>query len=1251
MNTRKILTGLSMAAAISPLSGAPFEADANTLLLSGFENGSKYADYSLGWKKFAGSGATPTEGYYGKGLDLRQRAFLFDNLKSDDYTAYYAGWGLYPDGNINYRQGTFECWVKPITPKDPTVPGGGFVNAFVTRTVKHAKGYYVGTRIGFNTYNLNFLLPFLNGEYLESRIVFSGVEGYKRALAPDWHHFALCWSPGEGAIYLDGRLVTAWDMTGKHGLAIAANPVRYLQMADCVLDELRISDVVRYSDNFEPNWRDGKRPAPAFSGVPGVKRYPQKLETPFRMTVFQTENSGAANDLFDPAARQKLFTGQFAPAMRLYTGLERKELAASPVESVGNESGTTVFTRKFGGVTSENRVTNRTQDTVLWETRLTNHADKEQWLEASLTMPVPFTPNEYFDGTEHRSDLRFQRCRDTYRCTLPAVAAADGKEFIMVGLDPSWPYNDLVNVYVPGTVPVIGQGTRVALSPGESFTVKFVVTRKNGIFGTLEAVDAYHRLFPQFYRLDPEVTRYSYLPATQYLVSSPLINMQRAGFAGGLWGHGPSHTKGNEYSSEAFWGMEKYRDNKSWSHAARMEKMWGSLEKLRECIYYDYKNAFDQAYPVRRFHYCPDQMPEWLIRELWPDYVPNDDPLCFGQYYYPLPGPLSGFYSVNEYRTPLGRYAIDQTVKYFDHGMKNLSPGWINDMGTSGSLYRFNDEIARKTSGRSFARELGTFVRAPMGRQERYEVINNLWSNGYKASIWSDGSWFSYTVQAYSSALAVEGAHYFENLSGNGAALEYSRHTLGAKPITAMTGLNHYGFQRLAAPPAKLAEPAAMREFLRYHFDQLMLYALQYGIQLDPASYLWGKQNMMEYQPLLIESTAYGRQLISGGTVNKPLWLKRGGEGFGTVILAGNNQSRAECADIVLDSRYAGGTLIPGNYYGGNCRSEIADGKIRFSTVIPSRRAEGWKALAFWRGGGTVSVASRFNGDGLTMNVGLTMDNTDAGKLELNPFKPLYRIESITVNGRAVNTEVLDLPAGRNTVQVQYRNQVLHFSAAEFDQLEFFKGKETNFRLIADAGTVRKAAIRTWQLGFERGTANLLAEFARQYDWEDGIRGNTVLPRFAHEYDPSYSGWQVRVDASAAANGCTIDSGKRLVTISGASQGEARRAMVVFLRQLERKYPMVGGLTPLESIHGKFNLGGKIDFDKLLKDKTTAAIFRNVKDPDFLLKPLLNPEYDALYADKTGDFTGRYRLRVMPFLFEPTYDDNFVYGYSGKARD
>ena len=37
---------------------------------------------------------------------------------------------------------------------------------------------------------------------------------------------------------------------------------------------------------------------------------------------------------------------------------------------------------------------------------------------------------------------------------------------------------------------------------------------------------------------------------------------------------------------------------------------------------------------------------------------------------------------------------------------------------------------------------------------------------------------------------------------------------------------------------------------------------------------------------------------------------------------------------------------------------------------------------------------------------------------------------------------------------------------------------------------------------------------------------------------------------------------------------------------------------------------------------------------------------DRLYADKVTDFSGKYRMRTTPFIYEPTYDDDFVYGFT-----
>ena len=142
-----------------------------------------------------------------------------------------------------------------------------------------------------NTYltrmSLRWQWQFLKGE------PFKGVVRFDPPLNPDhWHHYAMCWSPGEMVIYLDGRAIGACDMTGKDGLLLCAQTHKSVMMCAIALDELRISDVVRYERDFEPAWRDGKRPDHAFPGVPDVQRHPAKTFDPYRPAAIPVPPKG-----------------------------------------------------------------------------------------------------------------------------------------------------------------------------------------------------------------------------------------------------------------------------------------------------------------------------------------------------------------------------------------------------------------------------------------------------------------------------------------------------------------------------------------------------------------------------------------------------------------------------------------------------------------------------------------------------------------------------------------------------------------------------------------------------------------------------------------------------------------------------------------------------------------------------------------------------------------------------------------------
>lgn len=94
------------------------------------------------------------------------------------------------------------------------------------------------------------------------------------------------------------------------------------------------------------------------------------------------------------------------------------------------------------------------------------------------------------------------------------------------------------------------------------------------------------------------------------------------------------------------------------------------------------------------------------------------------------------------------------------------------------------------------------------------------------------------------------------------------------------------------------------------------------------------------------------------------------------------------------------------------------------------------------------------------------------------------------------------------------------------------------------------------------------------------------------------------------------------------------------LRLVDRKYPHIGRFFPL-----KYHDGDE-PWSKLDRDET-KAFFAGFADPKFLVKPILRAEHEDLYADGNLDFTGRYELRFSPWVYEPTYADDYVYGYEG----
>lgn len=1260
--------------ALTPALAQPFEPDAHTLLLAHFEDDAERADYAIGQSLFAGNGAQLVEGYHGMAVDLRGRGLTPDFAQaSDDYTPRYDGWGFHSRGNVDPFQGTFECWFRVAQGDEPKlIWSHNFLNAELARSVPAEDGSrYESFGITLNKYQMKYCFPTVAGQAFKGEVNFKQVPGLSTHLSPsDWHHFAMTWSPGELVVWLDGRELLTFDMSGQLGLALVANPVRYLSMAGIVLDELRVSNTVRYRERFEPAWRDGARPAYAFAGRDDVERYaPQLIDMP---VAEPPAAAGAADTISETLGRYRLtfdhgdgslvglsIDDRAGPpgtnGLLLHRGLEHQRLRPTAMSDYRVYDGQVYFTQQFEGQITAAHTLRPDGDALIWHVTLTNRGDGEAWLEPMLSLPATLEAvDTFFDGQEPRPQVDLPRRHDKYSVTLPFAAASGGGRYVGVGISPRFDVSDIISEWFPQNgAGVIRQGTRVALRPEESFACEFHIVSGEGAFGTLDAVSAYHARFPDLYHLRDDVPVYSYMPKTQYQVADPYPEIKRQGFAGNFWGHGPAHDKGDEFGTPEWWDNPELYDNPAYArYTRRIERLWQNLANVRELITLYHHQSYDNWYPVRRFHTCPDVTPSYIVEALWPGYTPNEDPLTMGQYY----KPILDWWIINEYNTPIGAHFREATRRYVMQ-TQGYCVGFINDMSHAGSLYRHNDPIAQRTAGRSWSRDLGTFVRKALGRKQRYQVLEDYVINGARMTFWSDGGAFSYTLGAYSAGLAIEGAAMYTGLTGYAEYTVQARNLIGEKPFGAMTHLNDDWIGYYHDPED--FTPQTLRDYYRFNGAQLVLFCLEQGITLDPGTYMYGRQIELEAAPVMVESAVLGRQIVHGAKADAPLWVRRSGDDLDTLLIVGNDQPRAQRTDLTVFNRYFTGAPLLAPYYGGEARHEVNGETTRLRDVrVEPRDFAAFKAVALLDCPGTASATTRYAGDGLKVTVEIDLQSQQAGHLRLTDFGPVYRLAALTVNEQPVAFvpgRPLPIAAGRTALRATYRPVALAFDAEAWQAVELFKDGQTHFQIAADKGSLwvvdPGGLSKGFRLGFERGTANLLNDFLEQYDSEDGVRGNLEPAAYVDQPGDDYDGWTFVFDEvfELPHGRVRIDPGYRRIHVEGPTQGEMRRAMVVLMRMLDRKYPHVGRFHPFNYVKQPFENTDKAPIEKWCLRAPTRAFYENFSDPLFMAKPVLRQTYEPLYEAGNMNFAGRYQMRWSPTIFEPTYGEDFVYGYSGRG--
>ncbi len=1260
-----------------------------TLLMAGFdEEDVTRADYANGWPEFGGGGYEVVEGVRGKAVDLRGVVVAEDFWKMENaYLPHFTQWVIWPRGNVSFDQGTYEFWFKvgsgkdkrpvvgngellhfqsyqPLRPRirgreNEIVEGEEYEEAREAGNIRHIQPHLRLTRSKFS-----WLLVSVSGEVVEGDIDFRKIPGFMRELDPEeWHHFAMQWGWNGVEFYLDGKKLGHSEFKDGYGLALTGPTQRGLSMGGIIMDELRIMAFPYYKENFEPAWPGGERPGYAFNVTSKAGDFVLKADLDVmprnstaagegmeKVTIGEWELGIAKNtgQLTVLKSGENAFAERVG-GLRLWNGYARDEKAAPRLTDWFQESEAIYLKQDWGnGIEVDHHIRPGQKGQLEWKVKLHNNSKDNKWLEALMELPIGNAGGEaiqkFFDMSWEQDQVQHPRRRDEYIFSLPFVAVWDGENAWGVGMDPRDGASALIGEWLPGEQALIRQGTRVALRPEETRTINFVVLAGSGEFGAVDLVDQYHGYYPELYRLKAEVPIYSYLGVCQYFSYVHIPDLTRQYYSGGQWGHGPYHTKGDYLGDSRLWGRKDLEGRADYEHALGNQKRYKTPDGLKAEVVKRSREAFYNHYTLRRSHDVPNLTARFIIDEFMPGVKFPDDPLSAGQYFAPKN------YVVNEYRTPLGhKFMNDQAETMRLIG--RYSPGFINDFSQSSSM-RLIDDWARKSEGRAFAPDRGEYLVAAFGHMERYRMINSFLDAGNAQSMISDWGLISYMLSGYSAANTFESGDPFIATTGMREGLKASRFLLGHKPTSVLTS---YGLDNIGVGfSVDEFSPERLRDYYRYSFRRLMLAAIETGYYADPPL-LHGKQWNVEVNPLLVESLVTGRRIVSGVKHSNEVWVVRGGEKDASVLIVGNESAEEKQSDLELRNGYLGGSYLWADYFGENLLKQVltTEQTTVKGVAVLAHDVRGMRPVMEFDTEGEVLADVTWAGDGLTIGVHAEIEAKSGGRLRAVLPNVLYEVVRIRINGEEVQPgagEWVEFAAGKGTIEMEMRNKVLAFDKVAWEKISWVQEGQPGFVLLTDGSE------------FSRGTAQHFIDWTIQVDEEDGVAGNMSDPEvFENEIPDSAikDRWVVDLRGEVSGEvlpetGVRIDGEKKYLHLVGATAGEVRRGAVVLLRLMDRSVHKVGRHVPLEKNlrGGWMKPGWNSPYDekepawkRLYTRRTkTLEFFQNFSDPDFLSKPILEKEYEPVYANGNVDFFGKYKLRYAPYLFEPTFEEDYVYG-------
>ncbi|MEA3400183.1 MAG: hypothetical protein U9R79_02960 [Armatimonadota bacterium] len=622
-------------------------------------------------------------------------------------------------------------------------------------------------------------------------------------------------------------------------------------------------------------------------------------------------------------------------------GPRQIELEQQGEPEVGDAGFTVHFTSDDGELAVEGRVNPMREQGLAVMVTITNHGERDRWLDVSLPLPVPLPMKGqlyWFDGfnfTPHEigeADIAYHGSS----AVTPVTCLWDDMMGLLLAVNP---WNMLTELHsslrMEDDQRVWRLGSRLCISPREAESLEFLFTFFNGELGWRGAFEHHWALFPDAYERATDIDPRFHMASAGSLYRS-WTDPESEEFAADLirrlhakweWGYAPAPRPGEWAVTERSLG-EWTRSRGEVSKSLTAENLPEVRQRIRQWVHEDAKLADVAVAYYMHLKYVE----KGLVEKYWSDSYFRNPPTEYLGYYQFVP-----CWNVYPWANSYGQYLRDAIPLI----VERFRPAGVAFDSVFGFIPHWGPSALR-SPGTTF--ENGrAFVGEGIGFAEQMQVVRDQHTGDHRTAMVTNLKLPTLSADAVRTDAALLEFHPMGNPG-------YRERILRLRMLSGRIMFNwwhSYDPKYYDWIPWEELSPEQTADAFRRLRDDLLIRSLYYG-GVPNARFMCGVPKLAEAAPMLVEVADLGWEpVIAAEPQESDLLVSRYGSGLGMAFGVGNQGYQPIEDRLAVNTEHVaeGDDLAFLEWSGEPTVTELTGEQPRLAVSVPGRDVRAYRAV------------------------------------------------------------------------------------------------------------------------------------------------------------------------------------------------------------------------------------------------------------------------------------------------------------------